>query len=279
MLAPMLALLIAAAAAAAPADPAPPSATPTSVGARADAVIAAAIAGAPADAVAAAGGPGAPAGVVATLRAADQALLDAIAPGDRAAWDRALTPDAVYVDEDGRVLDRATFLAELLPLPKGLSGHIAIVDYRVRLDGDTALVVQRLDEHEDYFGQPLRAAYLMTETWLLRAGAWRLAMVHAWVVAPDPPALALPAAELEEYVGRYAGPGGQAWEIRREGGELVGGRVGGTMRPLRAEMRDLLFVAGQPRVRKLFQRDGQGRVTGFIDRREGEDIAWVRGAP
>ena len=229
-----------------------------------------------ASALAAPASAAAPADVVATLRAADQALLDAIAPGDRAAWDRVLAPEAVYVDENGRILDRAAFLEELVPLPKGLSGHIAITDYSVRLDGDTALVVQRLDEREDYFGQPLRAGYLMTETWLRRAGGWRLAMVHAWVVAPDPPALALAAAELDEYVGRYTGPGGQTWKIRREGEGLVGGRVGGALHPLRAEMRDLLFVPGQPRVRKLFQRDAQGRVSGFIDRREGEDIAWMR---
>lgn len=218
----------------------------------------------------------APPDVAATLRAADQALLDAIAPGDRATWDRLLAPDAVYVDENGRVIERAAFLQELVPLPPGLSGHIDITEHRVRQAGDTALVVLRIDEHEDYFGLPLRAGYLMTETWLRQAGAWRLAMTHAWVVAPDPPAIELPAPALEDYVGRYAGPGGQAYEIRREAEGLVGGNPGGTMRPMRAEMRDLLFVPGQPRVRKLFQRDARGQVTGFVDRREGEDIAWTR---
>jgi len=218
----------------------------------------------------------APANVAATLHAADQALLDAIAPGDRATWDRLLAPDAVYVDENGRVIGRADFLQELVPLPPGLSGHIAITEHQVRLQGDTALVVLRIDEHEDYFGLPLRAGYLMTETWLRQAGAWRLAMTHAWVVAPDPPAIELPASAMEEYVGRYAGPGGQVYEIRREAEGLVAGRAGGTMRPLRAEMRDVLFVPGQPRVRKLVQRDVHAQVTGFIDRREGEDIAWTR---
>jgi len=220
--------------------------------------------------------PTAPPDVAATLRAADQALLDAIAPGDRATWDRLLAPDAVYVDENGRVIERAAFLQELVPLPPGLSGHIDITEHQVRLRGDTALVVLRIDEHEDYFGLPLRAGYLMTETWLRQAGAWRLAMTHAWVVAPDPPAIELPAGALEEYVGRYAGPGGQAYEIRREAEGLVGGRAGGTMRPLRVEMRDLLFAPGQPRVRKFFQRDAHGQVSGFVDRREGEDIAWTR---
>jgi ketosteroid isomerase-like protein len=212
----------------------------------------------------------------ATLRALDQALLDATAPGDRATWDRALAPDAVYVDEDGHVLDRAAFLEALEPLPRGLSGHIDIVDHGVRLHGDTALVVEKLDEHEDYHGLPLRAGYLITETWLRQEGRWRLALVHAYVVNPDPPAIALPAATLDEYAGRYAGPGGMVYEIRREGDRLVGGRVGGAAHPLLAEMPDLFFVAGQPRIRKIFQRDAGHAVTGFVDRREGEDIAWTR---
>ncbi len=212
----------------------------------------------------------------ATLRAMDQALLDAIAPGDRATWDRALAADAVYVDENGTVYDRAAFLEELEPLPKGLAGHIAITGYDVRLHGGTALVVMKLDEHEDYFGLALRAGYVMTETWERRDDAWRLAMVHAYVVAADPPAVALPAATLDEYVGRYAGPGGAVYEIRREGDRLVGGRAGKTASPLLAEMADLLFVAGQPRSRRVIQRDAAHRVSGFIDRREGEDIAWTR---
>ena len=51
------------------------------------------------------------------LRADDQALLDAIAPGDKAVWERLLAQDAVYVDENGAVMHRAQFLAALKPLP------------------------------------------------------------------------------------------------------------------------------------------------------------------
>ena len=43
-----------------------------------------------------------------------------------------------------------------------------------------------------------------------------------------------------------------------------------------AEIRDVFFVAGQPRTRRIFTRDGNGRVTGFVDRREGEDVRWTR---
>ncbi len=39
--------------------------------------------------------------ITALLRAKDQALLDALAPGDRKVWEDALARDAVYVDENG----------------------------------------------------------------------------------------------------------------------------------------------------------------------------------
>lgn len=56
----------------------------------------------------------------------------------------------------------------------------------------------------------------------------------------------------------------------------MGGRQGGTMKPLLAEVRDVLFIAGQPRTRKIFQRDAEGNITGFVDRREARDLVWHR---
>jgi hypothetical protein len=210
------------------------------------------------------------------LRAKDQALLDAIAPGDKAMWDKALAPDAVYVDENGAILDRAAFLKALLPLPPEASGHISIVDYSLRQDGDTALVIHKDDEREIYNGIPLHADYLMSETWLRRGGTWRLSLVHAYVVAVDPPAITLPPAAADAYVGRYRLAPGVTYVIVREGGHLVGGTEGKAKHPLLAEAPDLFFIAGQPRSRKIFRRGPDNKVVDFIDRREGEDLIFVR---
>jgi ketosteroid isomerase-like protein len=218
----------------------------------------------------------APPSVVKTLRAQDQALLDATAPGDRATWDRALSADAVYVDENGVILHRAEFLKELQPLPPGASGTLTIIDYAVQLHGDTALVIHRDDERENYHGHALHAEYLMTETWLRQGGAWKLALVHAYVVAKDPPAVAIPPAALAEYVGRYSAAQDLVFVIRLEGNELVGGREGGTAHPLLAESPDVFFIAGQPRTRKIFKRDDAHRIAAFTDRREGEDLIFMR---
>ena len=212
------------------------------------------------------------------LRANDQALLDATAPGDRKTWDRLLADDAVYVDENGVIMDRAKFLEELVPLPSYASGHIDIVHYEVHQHGDTALVIHRDNEFESYHGIQLRAQYLMTETWTHQGGAWRLSLVHVYVVAADPPAIKVAIPILDSYVGRYRLTGDVTYDIRREGDHLVGGPEGAAGKPLLAETADVFFIAGQPRSRKLFQRAGD-RVTGFIDRREGEDLVYTRDAP
>jgi hypothetical protein len=214
--------------------------------------------------------------VVASFRARDQAMLNAIAPGDKQVWDAVLAPEAVYLDENGRVIERAAFMDELKPLGPGASGHLDIVDYRLRIVGDTALVIQTAAEYEAFHGQNLRTDYMMSETWIRSSGgAWKLGMVHAWAVMKDPPAIALTAAQADQYVGRYRADD-LVYVIARQGDGLVGGREGRELKPLKAEMVDALFAPGQPRTRKLFQRDHDGRITGFYDRREGDDLKWIR---
>ena len=211
---------------------------------------------------------------VALLRAKDQALLDAIAPGDRKLWDQALAADAVYVDENGTVMDRAEFLKQLDPLPAGASGTIQIASYSAHIAGDLATVVHTDDEEENYHGQILHARYLTTETWRREEGEWKLHLVHTYAVLKDPPAISLPAEEMQQYVGSYVGGKDLVYMIQWDGKQLTGGRQGGSMKPMQVEVRDVLFVPGQPRIRKIFQRDEKGKVTGFVDRRESWDLVW-----
>jgi ketosteroid isomerase-like protein len=212
----------------------------------------------------------------ALLRARDQALLDAIAPGDRKVWEKALATDAVYVDENGVILNRGDFLKQLEPLPAGASGSLRITYYEARISGDLATVIHTDDEQENYHGQTLQSRYLSTETWRRDDGEWKLYMVHTYAVPKDPPAIKLPPKELEQYVGRYSAAPDLVYVIRSDGQQLVGGRPGSTMKPLDVEVRDVLFVPGQPRIRKILQRDARGKITGFVDRRESWDLVWTK---
>jgi len=210
------------------------------------------------------------------LRAKDQALLDAIAPGDRKVWDDLLASNAVCVDENGAVMNRAEYLKQLEPLPPGASGTLKIASYSVSLSGGLATVIHTDDEQENYHGQMLHAQYLTTETWRHDSGDWKLYLVHVYAVQKDPPAINLPSESMAEYAGRYSGGSDLKYVVEWDGKQLKGGRPGKTSSPLQVEIRDVLFVPGQPRVRKIFQRNSSGQITGFVDRREGEDLVWKR---
>jgi hypothetical protein len=214
---------------------------------------------------------------VALLRAKDQVLLDALAPGNRKTWDQALAREAVYVDENGVIMNRAEYLKQLDPLPAGISGNLRIESYSAHIDGDLATVIHTDDEDENYYGQILHARYLMTETWRNEGGEWKLYLIHCYAMLTDPPAVRLPARALEEYAGRYTAAGTNlVYVIRWDGQQLLGGREGKSMTPLEVEVRDVLFLPGQPRNRKIFERDTKGEITGFVDRREGRDLVWQR---
>jgi hypothetical protein len=213
---------------------------------------------------------------IALLRAKDQALLDAIAPGERKVWEDALASDAVYVDESGTVMDRAKFLAELTPLPAGATGTLQIANYQAKVMGDLATVIHLDDEHETYHGQKLFAQYLTTETWRRDGDDWKLYLVHTYAVLKDPPTITLPEKETLQYVGEYTAAPDLTYVIRWDGQRLVGGKPGSSMKPLAVEVRDVLFVSGQPRIRKIFQRNEKGKITGFVDRRESWDLVWTK---
>jgi hypothetical protein len=220
-----------------------------------------------------------PGSVDAVLRAQTQALLDAVAPGDAAVWDRYLDPQVVYLSEAGDIETKQQLLDELKPLPTGISGKIEISRFQVRRFGDTAVVVHVDEESENYFGQALHAQYLNTATWRLGGDGWKLIAQQVYASLLDPPAIALPAAQLDEYTGTYRLTDAIDYAIRRDGDHVVGQRTGRSPQVLRVEARDVMFVPGQARSRKVFLRDAVGRITGFVDRREARDVVWTRRDP
>jgi hypothetical protein len=215
-----------------------------------------------------------PANSEAVLRTQTQALLDAVTAGDSRVWDR-----YVYLSEAGEIETKAQLLDEVKPLPAGISGKIELGRFEVRQFGDTAIVLHVDEESENYFGHQLHAQYLNTATWRLGPGGWRLISQQVLASLLDPPAIALPADQLDEYVGTYQLTDAISYTIRRDGDQLVGQRDSRPPQMLKVEARDVLFVPGQPRSRKIFLRDGAGKVTRFADRREARDVVWLRRDP
>ena len=210
------------------------------------------------------------------LRTATQQLLDAIAPGEAATWDRWLDPDVLQVDENDVVRGKAEILKELQPLPRGLVGHLKVAEFRMALAGDVAVVTHEDDETLDYFGQMLHSRFRMTDTWHHTPRGWRLLGSQVLAVHQDPPAVPLDAATLCGYAGRYVLTPEISVTARCDGDHLVFQRAGRPDRRFLPELKDQFFEPGQPRTRRLFQRDAAGAITGFVDRREERDIHWAR---
>ncbi len=210
------------------------------------------------------------------LRVNTQALLDAIAPGDTAVWNRLLDSAAIQVDETDVVRGKSEILAALSPLPPGLVGHLTIDDFRVVVHGTVAVVTHEDAEYLDYHGQVILSRFRMTDTWLAERAGWREVASQTMAVQQDPPSIHLDHATLCSYAGRYAMTDSIVATIQCAGDSLIVHRQGRPDRGFLPEARDAFFERGQPRTRRIFQYDAQGRVVGFVDRREARDVIWKR---
>ena len=207
----------------------------------------------------------------------EQEMVDAVATGQVAVWDKYLDPDVIYAEEDDSYKGKAEMLKEIRPLPKGLGGEIKVVLLSYHEDGDTAVAIFRQVETEHYFGQTIHANYLTNTTWKKRKDRWK--QIEGQVLAEriDPPSIALPAAELQKFVGSYKlKDSDPTYALTVTGGKLMGARNGRPASEWKAETRDVFFIPGDNRIRKIFQYDAAGKVTGFIERRESWDIVWLK---
>lgn len=207
----------------------------------------------------------------------EQEMADATAPGDVAVWDKYLDPDVIYAEEDDSYKGKAEMLKEIRPLPKGLGGDIKIVLLSYHEDGDTAVALFRQVETEHYFGQTLHANYLTSTVWKKRASGWKQIEGQVLAERTDPPSIALPADALQKFAGTYKlRDSDPTYTLTVQDGKLMGSRNGRPATEWRAETRDVFFIPGDNRIRKIFQYDASGKVTGFVERRESWDIVWEK---
>ncbi|HEX3674437.1 MAG TPA: nuclear transport factor 2 family protein [Rhizomicrobium sp.] len=207
----------------------------------------------------------------------EQEMADAVAVGNVAVWDKYLDPGVIYGEEDDSYKGKAEMLKEIVPLPKGLGGEIKIVLLSYAQDGDTATALFRQVETEHYYGQTIHANYLTNTVWKKRADGWKQIAGQVLAEKTDPPAMAAPPAQLAQYAGSYRlKDSDPVTTLAVTDGKLIGTRGAHKPAEWKQETPDVFFVAGDPRIRKIFQRDAAGHITGFIERRESWDIVWVK---
>jgi hypothetical protein len=206
-----------------------------------------------------------------------QAMSDAIASGNVAVWDKYLDPNVIFAEEDETYKGKADMLKEIVPLAKGISGAIRVELLSYHEEDGIAIALFRQNETEHYFGQTIYAKYLTSTTWRKRPEGWKLIASQVLAEKTDPPAIALPAKQLAQYVGKYQLKDSAAtYSLQLVDGQLIGIRDARKPATWNAEASDVFFLSGDPRIRKIFQRDASGKITSFIERRESWDIVWVK---
>lgn len=214
--------------------------------------------------------------VSALLKQKAQAMESAVGPGNAKVWADTLDDLAVMTDEAGVVTDKAATVAQIKPLPPGSSGHIYVIDWKANVGATEAVATYIADEFEDFHGQHIHAQYRVTTSWIKRGADWKQLSQAVLATQQDPPAVTLPSALTDQYVGHYSGGPGLGYVIAKKDGGLTGTREGRPAVALKAELVDVLFVPGQPRTRDIFQRDAKGRIIGFVSRREERDVVFKR---
>lgn len=209
-----------------------------------------------------------------------QALVDALPTGDKAAWENALTDDAVIVDEFGRIAHKADTVASIHPFPKGLSGTIELRDPHVQRYGDTAILQVEEYERETVFGQSFVVCYQSLLTFVKQAGTWKLAGYEDVTLPTEPPKLAVADLALADYEGSYRYAPERVWKVSGEQGELrLVSRPGAPANVLQPIAKDVFMGSDDERNLFIFRRDAQGKVDALIERRKFNDLRLQRTRP
>ena len=195
--------------------------------------------------LAAATTPPASAETVKWFETTEQALMDAIAPGDRSVWERVMDPSCVVTTEEGAVVTKAQFLEELRPMPKGLSGSLTVKELTVQEFPTLAVVRYLGDESESVFGQQLKVRYRVTNTYRRDGPSWKMLASHLSVVTTDPPAQKVATEGWPALVGQYRLlPDGWTFFVELRDGRLYGGRDPKKLQPLVPLTPDAFVVPG-----------------------------------
>jgi ketosteroid isomerase-like protein len=197
--------------------------------------------------------------------------------GDAAVFDKYLDPDVVFTNETGAIATKKDLVESCVPRPvNGVERHIEVTNWVLHRQGDVATATFIDELTQDFHGQKIVLQFQSTETWAKRDSGWKMIASQTMNVQRDPAAITLPASQLDDYVGTYQVNSEFVARIVRDNDNLTISTNGGTPMALKVEVKDVLFIPGIPNVRRIFQRDSAGHVTGYISRRDGADLVFKK---
>lgn len=130
------------------------------------------------------GSPAARAAAEADLLRITEQTIAALEAGDRAFFEALLADDYLGTAVDGRVVDRAEFFATFSPPPASIQPRFEVVEPRVTLHGETAVLNARRNFRAVINGRPVAQSERTTQIFVRSDGRWRLLAEHS---SPLPP--------------------------------------------------------------------------------------------
>lgn len=210
------------------------------------------------------------------FQSTEQALMDSIATGDKAVWDRVLDENCIYTSEEGQSYTKQEFLKELTGLPPGLSGSIKVEELTVQEYPTFAVVRFLANEQENVFGQQLMTKYKVTDTFRKAGKEWKLLASHLSVVTADPPAQEVSTENWSRLPGVYRlMPEGWKLHVVLRDGSLSAGRDPNNLRPL-IPLAPSVFVRKGALGELIFVVDKDGKASRIVEFRKFEPLIWTR---
>ena len=227
--------------------------------------------------------------VAALIQRQSQEFSDASASGDTKVLDKYLDDDVVFMNESGEIATKRDLVGQPTPasatpntqnaptVKRGpVQQKLVQKDFTIKIHGNVAVTSFTDESTVQVHDQVQHARFRSIEVWMKKPRGWLMISSQTLAENIDPPAIALPRKAIDEYVGTYKVADDFVYKIARAGDGLVGSLNGAPPSPIKAEVADVLFTPGQPRLRKIIQRDAHGRVVGLVSRREGHDLVFKR---
>ncbi len=204
-----------------------------------------------------------------------QTLMDSIATGERAPWERHLAEEMVLLDRDGSVKRKQELVEGTAPIKAGYTLKIAMTDIESFDLGDSAVLMYRVLEDMTVFGQPLHVEYRNSHVFVKRKGDWKMILWSYVEMLRDGAPVKVDPAHFDELTGQYALSDTVSYTVTRRGDKLFIARAGRGETELVPESPEVFYSPGSE-FRKIFVRDEKGKVIELIDRRKGSDTVWKK---
>lgn len=213
-------------------------------------------------------------GLLKILLEKEQKLVDALAVGDKSIWEDVLQDSCLVTIEDGSFITKNKLVGDLNPLPPGYKGMIKIIEPKLQVYGNTAVITFIDDEYLELYGQKLHTQYRQTDTWLTINGKWEIVAMQLFEIPKNPPPVAIPVTILSKYAGTYELGNDKKCLVSLDSGILYSKKNTSDRVALFAETENVFFRQGDGRVRVLFIKESGAEKYKMIERRAGEDLVW-----